>query len=211
MQATAKNFVINAFLDASEKIPHAEERALEGASRSTYYADAARLGRSFPAAPISAEPMSAYLYILRCSDGSYYVGTTRDSLEPRIAKHQAGTWDGYTPHRRPVTLVFHQHFQRIEDALSAERQIKGWRREKKEALIGGDNEVLPWPDEGRSRVLYHGRCVLRDAALVLRSRRRQRLEGGRSSGLGPLVVPVYLMLRSARRARLEARTTSQSE
>jgi predicted GIY-YIG superfamily endonuclease len=87
--------------------------------------------------------MSAYLYILRCADASYYVGTTRDILERRIAEHQAGTWDGYTSHRRPVTLVFHQHFQRIEDAVPAERQIKGWRREKKEALIRGDHEMLP--------------------------------------------------------------------
>jgi putative endonuclease len=87
--------------------------------------------------------MSAYLYILRCADASYYVGTTRDSLERRIAEHQAGTWDGYTSRRLPVTLVFHQHFQRTEDAASAERQIKGWRREKREALILGDHEVLP--------------------------------------------------------------------
>ena len=87
--------------------------------------------------------MTAYLYILRCADASYCVGTTRDSLERRIAEHQAGTWDGYTSHRRPVTLVFYQHFQRIEDAASAERQVKGWRREKKETLIRGDHAILP--------------------------------------------------------------------
>jgi predicted GIY-YIG superfamily endonuclease len=87
--------------------------------------------------------MSAHLYILRCADGSYYVGTTRDSLEKRLAEHQAGTWDGYTSSRRPVTLVFSQQFQKIEDAVSAERQIKGWRREKKEALIQGDYAALP--------------------------------------------------------------------
>jgi len=82
-------------------------------------------------------------YMLRCSDGSFYVGTTRDSLEKRIAEHQAGTFGGYTSQRCPVTLVFHQKFERIEDAVSAERQIKGWRREKKEALIRGDHELLP--------------------------------------------------------------------
>jgi predicted GIY-YIG superfamily endonuclease len=87
--------------------------------------------------------VSAYLYILRCADGSLYVGTTRDGLEKRIAEHQAGTFGGYTSHRRPVVLVFHQQFQRIEDAISAERQIKGWRREKKEALIRGDYAALP--------------------------------------------------------------------
>src|SRR5260370_29878865 len=87
--------------------------------------------------------MSAFLYILRCADGSYYVGTTRDNLETRIGEHQAGAFDGYTARRRPVTLVFHQHFDRIEDAVFAERQVKGWRREKKEALIRGDFAALP--------------------------------------------------------------------
>ncbi len=87
--------------------------------------------------------MSAWLYILRCADGSYYVGTARSGLETRIAEHQAGAFDGYTARRRPVTLVFHQYFDRIEDAVSAERQVKGWRREKKEALIRGDFAALP--------------------------------------------------------------------
>jgi predicted GIY-YIG superfamily endonuclease len=87
--------------------------------------------------------MSARLYILRCTDGSYYVGTTHGSLERRVAEHQAGTFDGYTALRRPVTLVFHLHFERIEDAVTAERQVKGWRREKKEALIRGDFAALP--------------------------------------------------------------------
>ena len=87
--------------------------------------------------------MNAYLYILRCADGSYYVGTTRDSLEKRIGEHQAGAFDGFTALRRPVTLVFHEVFERIEDAVTAERQIKGWRRDKKEALIRGDYTALP--------------------------------------------------------------------
>jgi putative endonuclease len=54
-----------------------------------------------------------------------------------------GTYDGYTAHRRPVKLVFQQAFGRIEDAVAAERQIKGWRRDKKEALIRGDYPALP--------------------------------------------------------------------
>jgi putative endonuclease len=95
--------------------------------------------------------MSAHLYILRCADGSYYVGTTQSGLETRIAEHQAGAFDGYTAHRRPVTLVFHQHFERIEDAISAERQVKGWRREKKEALIRGDFAVLQRLSQRASR------------------------------------------------------------
>jgi len=85
----------------------------------------------------------AHLYILRCADGSYYVGTARLGLEKRIAEHQEGNSDGYTARRRPVTLVFSQCFQRIEDAIAAERQVKGWRREKKEALIEGKLGLLP--------------------------------------------------------------------
>ena len=87
--------------------------------------------------------MGAYLYILRCVDGSYYVGTTRDNSEKRIAEHNAGTFFGYSMGRRPVVLAFQQYFERIEDAVSAERQVKGWRREKKEALIRGDFAALP--------------------------------------------------------------------
>lgn len=87
--------------------------------------------------------MGAHLYILRCVDGSYYVGTTRNSLENRVAEHQAGAFGGYTARRRPVSLAYHQYFDRIEDAVSAERQVKGWRREKKEALIRGDFAALP--------------------------------------------------------------------
>jgi putative endonuclease len=60
-----------------------------------------------------------------------------------IAEHESGTFDGYTARRRPVTLVFHQYFERIADAIAAERQVKGWRREKKEALIRGDFGALP--------------------------------------------------------------------
>jgi len=94
--------------------------------------------------------MGAYLYILLCAHGSYYVGTTISSLERRLAEHEAGTFDGYTAHRRPVKLVFYQHFERLEDAAAAERQIKGWRREKKEALIRGDYAALP-PPASRAR------------------------------------------------------------
>jgi len=80
----------------------------------------------------------ADLYILRCADGSYYVGTARNGLEARVAEHNAGTYGGYTSTRLPVSLVFSQHFESINDAIAAERQVKGWSRAKKEALIDGD-------------------------------------------------------------------------
>jgi putative endonuclease len=87
--------------------------------------------------------MGGFLYILICRDGSYYVGSTSGSLERRLAEHRSGTYDGYTAYRQPVTSVFQQAFDRIEDAIAAERQIKGWRRAKKEALIRGDFAGLP--------------------------------------------------------------------
>jgi putative endonuclease len=86
--------------------------------------------------------MDVYLYILLCADGSYYVGITRGSLELRLAQHDAGTFDGYTARRRPVRLVFHQAFDRIEDAIAAEHQVKGWRRDKKDTLIRGELRSL---------------------------------------------------------------------
>ncbi len=86
--------------------------------------------------------MSAFVYVLRCADGSYYVGSTRASLDERVGQHNAGSFGGYTARRRPVTLVFAQEFQRITDAIAAERQLKGWTRAKKEALIRGDYDAL---------------------------------------------------------------------
>jgi putative endonuclease len=87
--------------------------------------------------------MSAFVYMLECADGSFYVGSaTGDDLIKRIAEHNAGTYEGYTSSRRPVTLVWSQHFDRITDAIAVERQIKGWSRAKKQALVRGDWEEL---------------------------------------------------------------------
>lgn len=87
--------------------------------------------------------MGAYVYILRCCDGSYYTGSTRTSLEHRIAEHNSGALGGYTARRRPVELAYSEYFDRITDAITAERQIKGWSRAKKQALIRGDLGELP--------------------------------------------------------------------
>ncbi len=84
----------------------------------------------------------AYLYIVRCADGSFYIGTTRTSLELRIAQHNAGTFGGYTSTRRPVQLVYSEWFESIIDAIENERKLKGWSRAKKEALIRGDFALL---------------------------------------------------------------------
>lgn len=85
--------------------------------------------------------MSFWVYILRCSDNSYYTGHT-DNLEERIAKHKSGEIEGYTSTRLPVRLMFSEQFPTREEALTCERQIKGWSRNKKEALMRGDwNEI----------------------------------------------------------------------
>ncbi|HEX5507117.1 MAG TPA: GIY-YIG nuclease family protein [Pseudolabrys sp.] len=83
--------------------------------------------------------MGAFVYMLRCADGSYYVGSaTGDDLSKRIAEHQSGSYPGYTWSRRPVKLVWSEHFDRITDAIAVERKLKGWGRAKKEALIDED-------------------------------------------------------------------------
>ncbi|SEP38237.1 putative endonuclease [Methylobacterium sp. ap11] len=83
--------------------------------------------------------MNAFVYILQCSDDSYYVGSARGTtLDKRLGEHQAGIHPGYTRQRRPVTLVYAETFDRITDAIAMERRIKSWSRAKKEALMRSD-------------------------------------------------------------------------
>jgi putative endonuclease len=93
--------------------------------------------------------MAAFVYILKCADDSFYTGVTRTSLEYRVAQHNQGVLKGYTASRCPVTLVFSQQFDEIKQAISAERQIKGWSRAKKVALIDGRFEDLPFLSQNR--------------------------------------------------------------
>ncbi|MET4039497.1 GIY-YIG nuclease family protein [Bradyrhizobium sp. RT6a] len=83
--------------------------------------------------------MGIYVYMLRCADGSFYIGSaTGDDTSSRVDQHNAGTYPGYTFSRRPVVLVWSEYFDRITDGIAAERQLKGWSRAKKEALIKSD-------------------------------------------------------------------------
>ena len=83
--------------------------------------------------------MGAFVYMLRCADKSFYVGcATGDDLSKRIAEHQSGAYPGYTESRRPVRLVWSEHFERITDAIAVERKIKGWSHAKNEALVNED-------------------------------------------------------------------------
>jgi putative endonuclease len=85
----------------------------------------------------------ASIYILLCADGSYYTGITRRSVEERVSEHEAGLDTGcYTYKRRPLKLVHSESYERIDEAVAAERRIKGWSRAKKEAYMRAEWERL---------------------------------------------------------------------
>jgi putative endonuclease len=86
--------------------------------------------------------MMAWMYILECCDGSYYVGSTKD-LERRLFEHQKGLGAKYTAGRLPVKLVYCEEYERVDDAYLREKQAQGWRRAKREALINGNPDLLP--------------------------------------------------------------------
>ena len=86
--------------------------------------------------------MKGWVYILLCADGSYYTGSTND-LERRIQEHQNGMGANHTKKRLPVSLLYYEKYDRIDDAFYREKQIQGWSRKKKEALINGAPELLP--------------------------------------------------------------------
>lgn len=92
---------------------------------------------------------SYYIYILQCSDDSYYTGVT-NNVERRFYEHQEGLIDGcYTHNKRPVKLVHIEEFSDVLEAISREKQIKGWTKKKKEALITGDFDKLVELAKGR--------------------------------------------------------------
>ena len=85
----------------------------------------------------------SWVYILRCADDSYYVGSTRN-LERRVCQHNSPDQGAvYTRRRRPVSLAWSAWFDRVEDAYVFEKQLQGWSRRKREALIRGDWAALP--------------------------------------------------------------------
>ena len=88
------------------------------------------------------ENKMAWMYILECSDGSYYVGSTKN-LERRLWEHNEGLGAKYTARRRPVELVYAAEFASIAEAYEREKQVQGWGRAKREALICGDYDALP--------------------------------------------------------------------
>jgi len=85
--------------------------------------------------------MKGWMYILLCSDGSYYTGSTQD-LELRLAQHQAGEGANHTKQRLPVQLIYYEEYDRIDLAFYREKQVQGWSRKKKEALMNSRDEEL---------------------------------------------------------------------
>ena len=83
-----------------------------------------------------------FVYILECADGSYYSGSTWD-IEKRLWEHQQGLGANHTKKHLPVKLVFCEEYERIDDAFFREKQIQGWSRKKKQALLQERFETLP--------------------------------------------------------------------
>src|SRR5665213_2646134 len=92
---------------------------------------------------MARDPLLPYtVYILRCNDHSFYTGITSD-LEERLREHQQGIdATSYTHTRRPITAVYHADFREVMEAIAFEKQVKGWSKRKKEALIAGQQEDL---------------------------------------------------------------------
>lgn len=86
---------------------------------------------------------SGWVYILQCSDGTYYTGST-NNLERRLLEHQEGEGANYTKTRKPIKLVYYEFHQFVSAAFNREKQIQGWSRKKKETLINNNRENLPY-------------------------------------------------------------------
>ena len=98
--------------------------------------------------------LTYYVYILKCSDDSYYTGIT-NNLEKRFNAHQSGlNPDCYTYKRRPLELKFYESFYDVLQAIYFEKKIKGWTRAKKETLINGDFDMLQILAECRNSTHY---------------------------------------------------------
>ena len=86
--------------------------------------------------------MKGFMYILQCSDGKFYTVSTLN-IDKRVIEHQSGFGANYTKDKLPVVLVYFEEFSRIDLAFNREKQVQGWSRKKKEALINGKYQLLP--------------------------------------------------------------------
>jgi putative endonuclease len=97
--------------------------------------------------------MKGYMYILLCTDGKYYTGSTND-LERRMEEHQRGEGANFTSKRLPVELLYYEEYPRIDEAFYREKQVQGWSRQKKEALMNGDESLLHQLAECKNETHY---------------------------------------------------------
>ena len=104
-----------------------------------------------------------YVYILECGDGSYYTGSTPD-LERRLAQHEAGEGANFTAKRLPIKLVYSEEFPLIGIAFQREKQIQGWTRAKKKALIEANEEALK--DSAKKKRWHSSRAEKREPLLL---------------------------------------------
>jgi predicted GIY-YIG superfamily endonuclease len=96
---------------------------------------------------------AGYMYILKCSNGAYYTGSTKN-LQKRLMQHQAGEGANFTKKHLPVELVYFEAFSRIDQAFYREKQVQGWSRKKKEALINGEINLLQGLSECKNETNY---------------------------------------------------------
>ena len=95
--------------------------------------------------------LMAWMYLLRCANGAYYTGSTALDVEARVWQHNEGLGANFTRKHRPVELAYCEWWDRIDDAFVREKQVQGWSRAKKQALIDGEHDRLPELSRGRSR------------------------------------------------------------
>ena len=105
---------------------------------------------------VTVKPMTGYAYILRCSDGTFYAGSTCD-LERRLAQHAQGEGAAYTRRRLPVELVWHAQFERVDEAFGWEKRIQGWSHAKRAAFIAGGLDALRGWSTATRRLSNRGR------------------------------------------------------
>ena len=101
-----------------------------------------------------------YMYILECADGSFYTGSTKN-LPRRLWEHQNGLGANHTKKRLPVKLVYAEHYDRVADAFYREKQVQGWSRAKKIALMNSDWDRLHILAECQNQSHYKNALRLR--------------------------------------------------
>jgi putative endonuclease len=113
--------------------------------------------------------MKGYMYILECAYGKYYTGSTID-LEGRIEQHQKGVGANFTAKNLPIRLVYFEEYERIDQAFYREKQVQGWSRKKKEALINGKTEELHKLAECINETHYSNAPIVGDSPIETEKR-----------------------------------------